>query len=1645
MGNLQIPENFNMKDLYLDVRLRTCIFNGDTGREHDFTGRATFDTTFYRDNIGFGITDISIEVNPSLQPVIDVTFKDLYGNTLFGTQRGKNNGIDSSVLFNWPPPKFVFSFKGYLGRKVTWLLNLKTTNVSFVSSDGSYEIKCTFVPNQWGFMADLPVLYLLACKKLRYKAYGNKDYERVSDNCIFETDGVFSYVRVGKRVETKTKEETKDFDLILKQMGSIKYGLSSAVCGSRIINLNQPINGIVNNVEIQGFTPLMVTSPSRTIEQLIEDSKSTANIRKIDTYLQANIKRGDIGSSSSERCDTGIYSSVSYDEVGTNGEISKIDAAKQNEEKGKLLSIVDDNIKAIDNEIKRRVFSSTKSQISKLTIGEVFRQIARDSGFILGSILQAGFKGYEDNEGNRNSSQGKKELIGKCFPLFINDKGEEVPAMTPNDTKKSGNGPSMDYGVEKYEMAFVDEFISAIGEGITDNLVSDDVASGGEDIIQYRINNLEGIRPNPYRPFYSNIAENILIRSGIIAFITRSSDPALPGDYPYDNKTDRDKDPGAIVSLANLDMENLTKDILGQLSFEDTESLKRFCVFFDRFISDDNNSLDTKIGVNMLTETGAKGPEFDGVLSTVSFSEVTPLIMDARVNIGAQDSKRKVFWFKTDEDKKDEKEQESSYLTLRELIKELIPTTKASVNNSSTTSATPHAELDTGKFYEPKDDVQAFYNASFIDPLKLTATMVYNNGLYWCLPKPNKDKYVFVLFDNPQDAAKAKEINVQDATTYDDLEGNGTFDKREMDPIGYIPIEQLYSTVHEGEISQAINVINSRIKDDEINAVNYTAFKSLHNNPYFGGVDTNSYLQTRKVQEKDDDITGIPAKNLCVAVYTHIPSEEYASVESTPLVFGPFIGKTAEKDFRARNQRIAIKTMCKAVLKKMDEIQTEKNELIASIFGKASEAREAIYKQMHTIFHQWQIMASTVAGKNMCDGFRTGDVNEDLGKVLEREFGMCEHHKERITQDGTILPLEQMKPSDSNTLFVYDYPLAPVNKQVVNVKKSIINIQPLYKPDGSTTVLNIIQQICTKNNFVFVPFPGDANSDNIDAIYKPHYGSDDKIMNYFHVIYTPTPETRTKLSNEDNEFLSDYMSSNDFHNSAISIAFGAVDNQIIKSVNVGTDSTKPTAESILNLQRLVDKENSDHNVAMDCSMLPVYEGRSYKAKIDILGNSQVYPMQYFYLQKMPMFGGLYQIMKVNHSITPNDMATSMEGIRMRFDVNTKSYGGIPPITLDDLKALESVAAPRQEIIRTSEGSTAGDVDSRGERTTGAGGAGSGIAVIGEGDISQEFIDFIKSYEIRTLADMDNFIYSITNGNYSTFAQFFNSTQALVGAFNNNEILNDVGNIGANNLVMFDYISNLSTRSNGALNVLEILIMWGTSLSESKGISSISEGGSLNYFFGTNGGKKMSYNKDPNLTVKQCLKNFYFKKRFNGGAFVNRNLFTNIESWCDGQSAIPTKYATKANSNVVYNCDFCKFRGRGYIQLTWRSAYKNLLDVMKTSGVARVNSMINSWKNIAGIYDSEALLSTSSTDEWDKLFSYPEVGNMAYRISLKAHSATHQVDRNSVIINLNNDLSLIKSKTISIGITPSWSSYKYGYNNYLRVAQICNTLMELNKI
>ena len=1226
-GHFKKPINFSTKDLSLDVNLTAC-FNGTS---RDFMGRETFNTSFFKKNIGFGITDVSIEISPSLQPVIEITFKDLYGNTVFGTQRASNESIDTSVLFAWPPPKFIFSFKGYLGRKVTWLLNLKTTNVSYVSSDGSYNIKCSFVPNQWGFFADLPFLYLIAAKKLR----GDYSGKRVvsCDGKPNKNDSIFSLIRVGKHVNIKTKEITKEFDALKKQITALKYDASNAVFGAKLIDFGEEVLGIVDTSRIKGFQNFEILSESDEISEKLEESSKNDDLRdRVNTYILTRvvIDNGD-----------GIWRSVApnqrtdtLDIVLTAG-VGLYTNIK--EKKKRVIKMLDANLDAIDREIQKRIYVSSKSQIAKLTIGEVLNQIAKDSGFILGLILEKGFKGYGNNKTIRDDNE--KSLIGKSFPLEIID-GVEVPATSKN------------YGIDLYERAFIDEFVTAISKGIAENLLID--GEFDEDKLKTRINNAEMLRGNPYKPFYMNIVENLIIRSGIIAYVTRSDDPNHPGDFPFDGRDDNDK-VGNMKTISSADMENLSLGILAQLSEKDKLMLKRFCRFFTEAFRDDGTVASNDYNLNL------HGLNVPSVILDYSY-----LIDEAFIGIDFYDDTVDSYEERIAKMDAIKPEAERETLSFRQLFLELM----GKATETESYGEGEHPEFLNMSYLHINNDGNGTYDAY----------LVKNNGVYYSVPNSagiKRDKYYYVIFEG-DDVNKLKDVS---SSRSDSEFTEEQSDENDAKGIAYITTNVIETRTGK-KTPKKIRKINDRIEAEQ--ALSASSMLKHHTTIDANGREVFCNVQYlwppwKTIKNKDGD-GEVEANSLAFTVYTHTAysdnvvkrtangfSEEGDTNEANFLVSGMLhLGK------KSRNQRVVMRNYCETILKKFDEMNAKANLVIGNIAGKAFENADAIYKQMHTIFHQWQSIA-LFSSNEPCGGLLKN--YEGLAGEIEEVYGGCSAHIERPLNEKIKDKVDSIDDASGNkrsTVFIYDYPLGPINNRMnFNVKDSIINVEPIYKPNGSTTVLNIIQQICTKNNFIFVPFPGDPGSDNIEEVYQPFATtSESRMMNYFHVIFAPTPETRTKLSNDSSEMLTDYLDymKSQIGTDTILVEFGSVENQIFKGINVGTDTTKPTVESILNLQRLVDKENTNKGVKMDCSMLPVLEGRSYKATIDMLGSSQVYPMQYFFINNMPLFGGLYQIMKVTHSITPNNMDTTMEGIRMRFSVGG-GFGGIEPVTLDYLESL----------------------------------------------------------------------------------------------------------------------------------------------------------------------------------------------------------------------------------------------------------------------------------------------------------------------------------------------------------------------------------------
>jgi N-acetylmuramoyl-L-alanine amidase len=96
-------------------------------------------------------------------------------------------------------------------------------------------------------------------------------------------------------------------------------------------------------------------------------------------------------------------------------------------------------------------------------------------------------------------------------------------------------------------------------------------------------------------------------------------------------------------------------------------------------------------------------------------------------------------------------------------------------------------------------------------------------------------------------------------------------------------------------------------------------------------------------------------------------------------------------------------------------------------------------------------------------------------------------------------------------------------------------------------------------------------------------------------------------------------------------------------------------------------------VPISQNLFTTYEQRSYTCKVTMLGDAMIQPTQYFMLENIPMFAGLYLITKVNHSIAgeTNSMTTDFEGVRLPkeprpfvtkpYDVYAKSFLDISTI------------------------------------------------------------------------------------------------------------------------------------------------------------------------------------------------------------------------------------------------------------------------------------------------------------------------------------------------------------------------------------------------
>ena len=161
-------ENFFNSGVSDEVNFIATEIKYNNNGELDPTKQKSFATTNWTDIgsqnssgilEGFGIKSIDIKYNASLVPVVDITFTDVRGSSLFDVTStdGEDRKSPYSIFFKMPYPVFKLSIKGYFGQKVDYCLHMVNWTSNFDGATGNFDISANFLGFQQAFLNDMVI------------------------------------------------------------------------------------------------------------------------------------------------------------------------------------------------------------------------------------------------------------------------------------------------------------------------------------------------------------------------------------------------------------------------------------------------------------------------------------------------------------------------------------------------------------------------------------------------------------------------------------------------------------------------------------------------------------------------------------------------------------------------------------------------------------------------------------------------------------------------------------------------------------------------------------------------------------------------------------------------------------------------------------------------------------------------------------------------------------------------------------------------------------------------------------------------------------------------------------------------------------------------------------------------------------------------------------------------------------------------------------------------------------------------------------------------------------------------------------------------------------------------------------------------
>lgn len=346
-----------------------------------------------------------------------------------------------------------------------------------------------------------------------------------------------------------------------------------------------------------------------------------------------------------------------------------------------------------------------------------------------------------------------------------------------------------------------------------------------------------------------------------------------------------------------------------------------------------------------------------------------------------------------------------------------------------------------------------------------------------------------------------------------------------------------------------------------------------------------------------------------------------------------------------------IKTFKTLVGDELTKAPEEEKEIKTELFGTADndDIRLNVYRTLMAIYQKW--ISGTYDGKF----FSQCMVHPDDKKVGEFE---------RNNADSNRL-IESFKFVDRAYFDIGD-------RLYIDPKA----FSDLIVKNKGATFFDVSNRILNDNNFLFLPLPSFVNFNNIDdlkKLFEPQNMSDREQGPAFVCVYAGQISNHLDLSltKDDTVYKDDgiyitlgdngklYGLPEDFNSPiddsnpyemnvpVFAVNFGQQNQNLFKDVKLDQKEFSETAESLEVIQDLSNQGDKTQVSNIGQNLFNVYQKRSYSCEVEMMGNLAIQPLMYFQLNNVPMFKGLYLIIKVSHTVKANSVSTTFKGVRVK--------------------------------------------------------------------------------------------------------------------------------------------------------------------------------------------------------------------------------------------------------------------------------------------------------------------------------------------------------------------------------------------------------------